>query len=89
LTCPSSDWSSVWATFLRSSALLVAGGERLAGLSVQFHDALPKPLGLELQPLLRGGDVGDPLLDVLQLLDLLLVAVLERLSGILGAIEEL
>jgi hypothetical protein len=42
-----------------------------------------------LQALLRRDDVGDPLLDVLEQLDLLLVAVLERLAGILGTVEEL
>jgi len=43
-------------------------------------------LGLQLQPLLRRDDVGDPLLDVLEALDLFLVALVETLRRILGAV---
>ena len=50
-----------------------AGADRLASLRVELDDALLELLGLELQPLLRGDDVGDPPLDVLQHLELLLV----------------
>jgi hypothetical protein len=76
---------------LRSGAgqILVAGGERLAGLGVELHDLIAQLLLLELQTLLRGDDVRDPLLDVLKQLDLLLVAVLEGLRRILGSVEEL
>jgi len=69
--------------------LLVPGRERLARLGVELDDRLLELLGLHLQTLLRGDDVRDALLDVLEQLDLLLVAVLERLGRILGAIEEL
>ena len=93
VTCVSSDCSSVWATFLRSSAVagevFLAGGERLAGLRVELDDALLQRGLLHLQALLGGDDVGDALLDVLQLFDLLLVAVVQRLGGVFGAVEQL
>ena len=46
-------------------------------------------LRLELEPLLRGDDVGDAALDVLELLELLLVRVVERLGRVLGPVEQL
>ena len=69
--------------------LLVAGGQRLAGLRVELQHLLLELLLLQLETLLRRDDVGDPLLYVLEQLDLLLVAVLESLGRILGAIQEL
>ena len=59
----------------RPGEVLVAGGERLARLRVELDDLLLELLLLQLEPLLRRDDVGDPLLDVLEQLDLLLVAV--------------
>src|SRR5205085_11528723 len=69
--------------------LLVAGGQRLARLRVELDDLLLELLRLELKALLRGDDVREPLLDVLQQLHLLLVAVLQRLGRVLGAVEQL
>ena len=92
-TCWSSDWSSVCANCLRSSAVRarssLPGGERLARLRVELDDLLLELLLLQLEALLRRDDVGDALLDVLQQLHLLLVAVLERLRGILRPVEQL
>ena len=73
----------------RPGEVLLTSGNRLTGLRVELDDLLAQGLLLELQTFLRGDDVRDPLLDVLQLLDLLLVAVLERLGWILGPIEQL
>ena len=61
--------------------------EGLTGLRVELDDLLLELLLLQLQTLLGGDDVRDALLDVLQQLHLLLVAVLERLSRILCSIE--
>ena len=84
VTCWSRDCSSVCATFLRSSATRASSSlpcaERLARLRVELDDRLLELLGLHLQALLRRDDVGDALLDVLQRLELLLVAVVERLG---------
>jgi len=44
---------------------------------------------LELEPFLRGDDVGEAALDVLQQLELLLVRVVEGLARILGLVEQL
>ena len=55
--------------------------ERLAGLRVELDDLLLELLLLQLQALLGRDDVGDALLDVLEQLHLLLVAVLQRLAG--------
>ena len=44
---------------------------------------------LQLEPLLRGDDVGDAPLDVLEQLELLLVRVVQRLRRVLGAVEQL
>ena len=91
-TCWSSDCSSVWATFLRSSATRARSSlpadERLAGLRVELDDGLLELLGLHLQALLRRDDVRDALLDVLQRLQLLLVAVVERLGRVFRAVEQ-
>jgi hypothetical protein len=56
---------------------------------VELDDLLLELLLLELQALLRGDDVGDALLDVLEQLHLLLVGVLERLGRVLRPVEEL
>ena len=61
--------------------------ERLARLRVQLDDLLLELLLLELEALLGRDDVGDALLDVLEQLHLLLVAVLQRLTRILGLVE--
>ena len=63
--------------------------ERLAGLGVELDHLLLQLVGLHLKPLLRRGHVGDALLDVLKQLDLLVVAVVERLGRVLGAVEGL
>ena len=64
-------------------------GERLASLRVELDDVLLKGGLLHLQALLRRHHVGDALLDVLQLFDLLLVAVVKRLGGVFCPIEQL
>ena len=69
--------------------VFLAGGHRLAGLRVELDDLLLQRRLLQLQALLGGHHVGDALLDVLQLFDLLLIAVVERLGGVFGAIQEL
>ena len=61
--------------------------QRLAGLGVQLDDLLLELLLLQLQALLGRDDVGDALLDVLEQLHLLLVAVLQRLRRILCLVE--
>ena len=71
----------------RSREVLAVPGERLTGLTVELHDALLELRGLELKPLLRSDDVGHPALDLLEHLELLLVAVVEGLPRILGLVE--
>ena len=61
--------------------------QRLPRLRVQLDDLLLELLLLELEALLGRDDVGDALLDVLEQLHLLLVAVLQRLTRILGLVE--
>ncbi len=73
----------------RPRKILLAGGNRLTGLCVELDDLLLERCLLQLETLLGGHHVGDALLDVLQLFDLLLVAVVERLGGVFGAIQEL
>ncbi len=88
----SSPWSSVWATFLRSSAALARSSwpaaDRLARLGVELDQLLLEAALLHLQALLRGDDVGDALLDVLKLFDLLLIAVVERLARVFCFVEQ-
>ena len=67
--------------------VLTSLSERLAGLGVELHNLLLELLRLHLKALLRRDHVGDALLDVLKQLDLLLVAVVERLAGILSPVE--
>ena len=92
-TWVSSVCSSFWSACLRSSAVRASsslpGGQRLARLRVELDDLCSLLVGLHLQALLGRDDVGDALLDVLQRLQLLLVAVVQRLGGILGPVEQL
>jgi len=67
--------------------ILAVPGERLAGLAVELHDALLELRGLELEALLRRHDVGHAALDLLEHLELLLVAVVEGLPRVLGLVE--
>ena len=69
--------------------VLAALRERLAGLRVELDDLLLELVGLHLEALLRRRDVGDALLDVLEQLQLLVVAVVERLGRVLGTVEGL
>ena len=71
----------------RAREVLVAGDERLTRLAVKLGGLLSQAVLLHLQALLRRHHLGDPALGGLQQLQLLLVAVVERLGGILGAIE--
>ncbi len=73
----------------RPREVLLAGGDRLAGLRVELDDALLEGALLHLQALLGRHHVGDALLDVLQLFDLLLVAVVQRLGGVFRPIQQL
>ena len=63
--------------------------ERLACLVLQLGGGLLQLLGLELDALLRGRDIGEAPLHLLQLLDLLLVGEIERLARILRLVEDL
>src|ERR1035437_9699353 len=72
----------------RAREILLAGRHRLPRLTVQLPGLLAQRLLLQLQALLRGDDVRDPLLDVLQILELSLVGVIERLGRILGTIQQ-
>ena len=85
----SSDWSPRLALERRARQVLAALRERLARLRVELDDLLLVLLGLHLDALLRRDDVGDALLDVLKQLELLVVAVVERLGRILGPVEHL
>ena len=69
--------------------VLAVRGDRLACLRLELDDVLLERLCLELEPLLRGDDVGDAALHVLELLEHLLVRVVERLGRVLGPVEEL
>ena len=74
----------------RSPREVVASrGERLAGLALELGDLALRLRALEIDPLLRGDDVGDALLDVDEQLALLLVGVVERDREVLGTIEQL
>ena len=64
-------------------------GDGLARLRLERDDVLLELLLLQLDPLLRGDDVGDAALHVLELLEHLLVRVVERLGRVLGPVEEL
>ena len=93
LTCWSSDCSSVCASVLRSSAVRARSSRPWASAWRACVSSLTTCCssfcGLHLKALLRRDDVGDALLDVLKQLDLLLVAVVERLARVLGPVEHL
>jgi hypothetical protein len=69
--------------------ILATRGERLAGLDLELGHVGLELRRLHLEALLRGRDVGDALLDLLQHLDLLLVRVVERDRRILRLVEHL
>jgi len=58
-------------------------------LRLELHNALLQLRLLHLQAFLRGDDVGDAALDVLQQLALALVRVVQRLARVLRVIEQL
>ena len=62
--------------------------QRILRLAVELVDLLLHRVVLKLEPLLGGRHVGDPALDVLELAQLLLVGVVERLGRVLGAVEQ-
>ena len=69
--------------------VLAVRGHGLARLGLELDDVLLELLLLQLDPLLGGDDVGDPALDVLELLEHLLVRVVERLGRVLGPVQGL
>src|SRR5581483_4795979 len=69
--------------------VLAVRRDRLTGLRLELDDVLLELLLLELEALLRGDDVRDAALDVLELLEHLLVRVVERLGRILRPVEQL
>ena len=69
--------------------ILAIRRDGLVRLPVELDDALLELGLLELEALLRGDDVGEAALDVLQQLELLLVRVVESLAGILRPVEQL
>ena len=71
----------------RAREVLITRGQRLARLPVELDDLLPQAVLLVLQPLARGRHLGNPVLDVRHQLELLLIAVVQRLRRILGAIQ--
>ncbi len=72
-----------------ASEILAAGRQGLPRLVVQLVDLLLHRRVLHLQPLLRRRHVGNATLDVLELAELLLVGIVERLARVLSAIERL
>ena len=68
----------------RGVADVVTAKKRLQLQTNQLEQSIVK-----LEPLLRGDDVGDAALHVLEQLELLLVRVIGRLRRILGAVEQL
>ena len=68
--------------------ILATGGDGLPSLGIELDHVLFQLLGLELKPLLRRHDVGDPSLDVLQRFQLLLVRVVEGLLRVLGPVQQ-
>ena len=73
----------------RPREFFLARGHRLARLRVELHELLLERGLLHLKALLRRHDVGDALLHVLKLFDLLLIAVVQRLRGVFCPFEEL
>ena len=80
--------SQVFAFARRPRQVLTACGYGLARLLVELDRVLFDACLLQLQTLLGGHDVGDSPLDVLQLLELLLIAVIQRLRGVLGPVKQ-
>jgi len=72
----------------RARQVLTVGGQRLAGLVVHTVDVRLELGRLQLQALLRGRDLDDAALEVLDLLQLALVRVVERLAGVLRFVED-
>src|SRR5207247_4542329 len=68
---------------------LATARQRLPRLRLELDDALLERRLLHLQALLRGDDVSDPALDVLEQRQLLLVGIVERLVRVLGPVERL
>ena len=71
----------------RAREILITRAQRLARLPVELDDLLAQAVLLVLQPLARGRHLGNPVLDVRHQLELLLIAVVQRLRRILGAIH--
>src|SRR5262249_47115762 len=69
--------------------VLASTRESLPRLRVERHDALLELRLLHLEALLRGDDVGDAALHVLEERQLLLVRIVERLRRVLGLVEHL
>src|SRR5215216_7244980 len=69
--------------------ILASLPERLPRLPVELLGLLLHRGVLHFEPLLRGRDVGDAALHVLELPQLLLVRVVERLGRVFGAVEQL
>ena len=63
--------------------------QRRPRLAVELVGLLLQLGGLELKSLARGGDVGHAAADLLQQLELLGVAVVERLARVFGAVKDL
>ena len=69
--------------------VLAVRRHRLACLGLELDDVLLELLLLQLEPFLRGDDVGGAALHVLQLLEHLLVRVVERLGRVLRPVQQL
>ena len=63
--------------------------DRLLGLALQLVGLRGQLVDLELHPLARRGDVGDPAAYLGQQVELTLVAVVEGLARVLGLVERL
>ena len=69
--------------------VLAAHRDRLLGLALELGGLLLELVDLELDALAAGGDVGDAAAYLREQVELALVAVVERLARILGAVEGL
>ena len=69
--------------------ILVVLRERCFGLVLEFGGLRLELIGLELDPLLGGGDIGDGLAHLGELLELLLVGEVEGLARVFHSIERL
>ena len=77
----------MWVTPHAMAQLVALRRQRLPRLAVELFDLLLHGRVLHLQPLLGRRDVGDAALDVLELAELLLVGIVERLARVLGPVE--